>query len=282
MRDEKGDIPQWDRALPFLAQQVIDLGFDLPNPYGVAVIPVWTRQDLVLSDLAISVNGGPMTPVTAVKFTDPSVENGTVQFKADAWLFPFMNIYATVGYLNGQATIPLSIAARDLLPSLCSGPLAPPECNQTLSAVAEPEYEGTTFSLGTNLAMGWSRYFVTLPITYTWANVNIVDTTVETLNVSPRIGVTGSVGELGTLAAYMGMTYLDAEIDLTGSVTFDTSAIPGGGSTTIDYKINQRNKDKWNFLLGFSWDIDQRWMAQAEVGFGGSREQFISSATYRF
>jgi hypothetical protein len=281
VRDEAGDIPQWDRALPFLAQKVIDLGFELPEPYGAAIIPVWTRQDLILDDLSISVNGGPMTAITFVDFVDPSVESISAQFKLDAWLFPFMNVYAAVGYVDGVSTIPLSIAVEDLLPSICSGAPRPPSCDQTLSAVAEAEFEGTNFSLGTNLAMGWSRYFFVLPITYTWSNINIVNNRIESLTVSPRIGVTRDVGELGTFAAYGGATYLDADVDITGSVTFDTSGIIGG-STTIDYEINQRNKDKWNLLLGFNWDVNRRWMLQAEVGFGGSRDQFISSATYRF
>ena len=32
------DAPrQWDRALPFLAQQVVDKGYDLPLPYGIGI-----------------------------------------------------------------------------------------------------------------------------------------------------------------------------------------------------------------------------------------------------
>ena len=37
--DSDGERVIWKYRLPFLAQQVIDLGFELPNPYGVAIIP---------------------------------------------------------------------------------------------------------------------------------------------------------------------------------------------------------------------------------------------------
>ncbi len=105
------------------------------------------------------------------------------------------------------------------------------------------------------------------------------------MNISPRIGLTADVGELGSLAAYVGATYLDAAVDLAGSVTFDTSdnEVPGLDETvTVDYQIHQRNKDKWNYLVGFNWDIRKFFSLHAEAGFGGSRQNFVASATYRF
>jgi len=136
-----------------------------------------------------------------------------------------------------------------------------------------------------NLAMGWDRYFVTLPINYAWSQVNIIDTTVEAFNVSPRFGVIGDIRESGKLAVFVGAMYLDTSVDLTGSVSFDTSnsGVPGvDDTTTVDFLITQSNKDKWNLLLGFNWDLNKNWSMQGESGFGGSRESFIGSMTYRF
>lgn len=290
--DETGEIKQWGRSLPFLAQDVINLGFDLPNPYGFAVIPGWIEQDLVLENLAISVNNGPRQDIEFVDFGTPSVQNETVQFKADAWLFPFMNVYATVGFINGDATIPITVEGEDLLGFLGLGgvcavapALRPGFCFRTLNAIASPNYHGENFSVGINLAMGWDRYFVTLPITYAWSRVNIIDTTVEAINISPRFGVIGDIGASGKLAVFVGAMYLDTSVDLTGSVSFDTSnsGVPGvGDTTTVDFLITQTNKDKWNLLLGFNWDINKNWSLQGESGFGGSRDSFISSMTYRF
>jgi hypothetical protein len=288
--EQTGEKRVWNRALPFLAQDVIDLGFDLPNPYGIAVIPGWVRQDLILDSLSIAINGGSRQAIDFVDFGTPFVENRTVQLKLDAWLFPFMNVYATVGKLDGDGSIPLTILGSDLLDflgqgALCEPAIKPQFCSRTLSAMAKPEYHGDNFSVGINLATGWDRFFVTIPVTYAWSNVNIIDSTVEAFTASPRIGVIGDIGEKGKLSAYLGAMYLDVEVDLTGRVTFDTSDpdVPGiGDRTTVDFSITQRNKDKWNALLGFNWDVDSNWAVQAEAGFGGSRESFISSATYRF
>jgi hypothetical protein len=280
--DESGEPVVWKRRLPFMAQKVVDLGFELPNPYGVALIPARIRQDLVLQNLSIGINGPPDTPIDFVDFGTPNVTNSTLQLKLDAWVFPFLNVFTTVGVLDGKAEVPIKIEGADLFPDFCAIFPSNAQCVRTYSAVAEPGYHGENVSLGINLAMGWDRFFVTLPITYAWSDVNIIDTTVEALNITPRIGMTGDAGRWGTIAVFVGATYLEAEVDLTGSISFDTPGGPEGDTTTISFLINQQNKDRWNYLIGFNWELNRNWAITAEGGFGGSRENFIGGITYRW
>lgn len=281
----------YDRALPFLAQEVLDLGFELPNPYGFQAIGYWQEQDLILDNLFISVNDGPVQEIDFVDFGTPSVENITAQAKFDAWLFPFMNVYVTVGAFKGDGVVPLAIEGRDLMEflgfdKLCSGgPLEPAICSRLLTAEALPEYAGENITLGTNLAMGWGNYFVTLPISYAWSDVDILDEIVEAINISPRAGYLWDLQDHGKLALYTGATWLKADVDLAGSVAFDIpdNGVPGlDDMVVIDYVIRQRNKDRWNYLVGFNWDASRSWSLQAELGFGGSRSNFIGSLTYRW
>jgi len=272
----------WGRALPFLAQQV--------NPYGAALIGARIRQDLVLEDLEVSVGGGEREPIDWVDFGAPRAEQSTVQAKLDAWLFPFMNVYAIAGKIDGQAELEIGVPGEELLDffglgALCRPPIGQPAdiCRRTLTAQARPKYRGENFGVGINLAMGWDRFFVTLPMTYVWSNVDLVDTTIEAVNISPRIGVTGDVGEMGVIAAFVGATYLSADVDLTGSFEFDTSGVPGlGDTTTLDFRIRQRNKDRWNYVVGANWDVSSHWSVTIEAGVGGSRENLIAGFTYRW
>ena len=280
--DDDGERVIWHRKLPFLAQQVVDLGFELPNPYGVAIIPARIRQDLILDNLAIGINGPPDREIDFVDFGTPSVENSVLQLKLDAWVFPFLNVFATVGLFDGDATIPLKFEGSDLFPQLCTITPGAPVCVRTYSAIAEPRYEGTNIAVGINLAMGWDRFFVALPVTYAWTDVDIIDNSVTALNITPRIGMTGDMGDRGTVAVFMGATYLRAEVDITGTIDLDTPGGPDGDVTTLAFHISQRNKDRWNYLLGFNWDMNKRWSVMAEAGFGGSRENFIGGVTYRF
>jgi len=280
--DEDGDRVIWKHKLPFLAQQVVDLGFDLPNPYGVALVSAHIRQDLLLENLAIGINGPPDRDIDFVDFGTPYVENSALQLKLDAWVLPFLNVFATVGVFDGDANIPLKFVGSDLFPTLCAASPNLPTCVRTYSAVANPSYEGTNVALGVNVAMGWDRFFVTLPITYAWTDVDILEQTVTALNITPRIGMTGDMGKRGTVAVFMGATYLSAELDIAGSVDLETPGGPNGDVTTLAFRISQRNKDRWNYLLGFNWELNKVWSVMAEAGFGGSRENFIAGVTYRF
>lgn len=280
--DEDGERVIWKYRLPFLAQQVIDLGFDLPNPYGVALIPAIIRQDLILDELAIGINGPPDREIDFVDFGTPSVENTALQLKLDAWVLPFLNVFTTIGVFDGDATIPLQFEGSDLFPGLCEITPNAPVCLQTFSAIAEPAYKGENIALGMTLAMGWDRFFVAVPITYAWTEVDIIDNTVTALNITPRIGMTGDMGNRGSVAAFIGATYLRAEVDVAGSIDLSTPGGPNGDITTLSFQISQRNKDRWNYLIGFNWDLSKKWSFNAEAGFGGSRQNFISGVTYRF
>ena len=280
--DERGERVVWTHKLPFLAQKVLDLGFELPNPYGVALIPARIRQDLVLENLAIGINGPPETEIDFVDFGTPSVENSVLQLKLDAWVLPFMNVFATVGVFDGDASIPLKFEGSDLFPDICGATPNAPICVRTYSAIASPGYEGTNVALGVTLAAGWDRFFVAIPMTYAWTDVDILNETVTALNITPRIGMTGDMGERGTVAVFLGATYLRAEVDISGELALETPGGPNGDVTLLTFRISQRNKDRWNALLGFNWEMNKTWSVMAEAGFGGSRENFIAGVTYRF
>ena len=110
----------------------------------------------------------------------------------------------------------------DLFPTLCSITPNNPVCVRTYSAVAQPSYSGENVALGINLAMGWDRFFVTVPATYAWTDVDIIPQTVTATNISPRFGMTGDMGERGMIAVFLGATYLDAELLIQDEIVLET------------------------------------------------------------
>lgn len=51
---------------------------------------------------------------------------------------------------------------------------------------------------------------------------------------------------------------------------------------TVDYSLDKKLKDAWNFIVGTQYQLNKHWMIRAELGFLGSREQFLTSLQYRF
>lgn len=53
-------------------------------------------------------------------------------------------------------------------------------------------------------------------------------------------------------------------------------------NSTVQYSLDKKPKDMWNFIIGSQFQINRSWMIRAEYGFLGSRSQFIGGLQYRF
>jgi hypothetical protein len=53
-------------------------------------------------------------------------------------------------------------------------------------------------------------------------------------------------------------------------------------TSSVQYSLDKRVKDMWNFLVGAQFQLNKHWMVRAEYGFLGSRQQFLSGLQYRF
>jgi hypothetical protein len=51
---------------------------------------------------------------------------------------------------------------------------------------------------------------------------------------------------------------------------------------TVQYELNKRPKDMWNFIVGTQYQINKHFMIRGEFGFLASRTQFIGGLQYRF
>ena len=283
--EQSEDAPRiWDHRLPFLAQKVIDIGYDLPLPYGISVTYANISQDMLLSGLQVGINGRDKEPFEFVAFEDANAQNDTWQLKIDAWLFPFMNVFGLLGKIDGAATLDVLLDGNGMLDHLdvtCGGfppnPLCPALEDKTITLPIETTFSGTTYGIGTILAGGWHNWFVAIPITFTYADMDTTDTEGIALTVTPRLGRSINMGKWGGLSLFGGGNYLDAELTVAGTVSTPDDLV------VVDYTIEQENEDKWNLLVGGNWDINRRWSVSAEYnGFIGSREAVIVNIASRF
>jgi hypothetical protein len=274
----------WNHSLPFFAQAVIDEGYDLPLPYGIGIVYANVTQDMLLTDLEVGINGRDQEPFDFVSFDNAQAQNDSLQLKIDTWLFPFMNVFALLGKIEGEAPLDVVLDGNEALSHLgvdCSAPGPPsPLCSQlqdqnvTLPITAP--FSGKTYGLGFTLAGGWNNWFAAIPAAFTYADMNGTNTDGAAITVSPRVGRVFNLGRKGNLSLFAGGNYLDADLTITGRVSTPDELL------VIDYTVEQKNTDQWNSLVGFNWDINRHisWTAEYN-GFIGSREAFISSLVWR-
>lgn len=51
---------------------------------------------------------------------------------------------------------------------------------------------------------------------------------------------------------------------------------------SVQYSLDKKPKDMWNFLIGSQYQYNKHWMIRAEYGFLSSRKQILVSLQYRF
>jgi len=282
------DAPrEWKYKLPFLAQKVIDKGYNLPLPYGAGLIYSVNEQEQDITGLEVGINGRDKAPFEFVSFDKTITTTDSANAKVDAWLLPFLNVYATYGPFKGDAALDILIDGDGMLEHMgidCGGIVRPGLCDsledQTILLPIHTTPSGTNWGVGGVLAGGWKGWFVTIP--FNLSRVDLGPTFADggpIITVTPRFGRNFVLGDLGNFALFAGGNYLESKLEISG-----TYRVPvGGEEITFDYTVQQKNKDAWNLLFGFNWDVNKQFSWNMEYdGFIGTRDAFIASVTWRF
>jgi hypothetical protein len=59
-------------------------------------------------------------------------------------------------------------------------------------------------------------------------------------------------------------------------------AVNNAEGSTVQYSLEKRPKDPWNFIVGSQFQLNEHLMLRVEYGFLGSRNHFITGIQYRF
>lgn len=59
-------------------------------------------------------------------------------------------------------------------------------------------------------------------------------------------------------------------------------ALSTAGSSTVQYSLDKKQTDMWNFIVGTQYQYNKHIMLRAEVGFLGTRTQVLTGLQYRF
>jgi len=252
----------YDRALPFYAQEAVDKGYNLPKPYGVALIYNYTEQDFVLDDLSLfTKDGTPIELDEIVALRNAKPASHSVQVKVDTFVFPFLNVFGMAGVISGETPLDITITRRD----------GKPDIEFSVDAAVS----GYNFTAGMMFATAYKHYFVSVPITYTYSMLERSYDYRKVVSIVPRFGNIMSLQEYGKVAVFIGANYMDVDLSSKGEFTSDDG-------TKLVYDIHQKNVDKWNMSLGYNWMMNQAFAWNLEVGFLGSRQNLTTGLNYRF
>ena len=234
---------------------------ELPLPFGVSVLAYGQEHGYDIRRLDASSALDPrIAPM--VRQLDPAtieVDNEVTQLglKADVWLFPFLNVFALAGRIDGETEVSFGALPPEAAPVL-----------GTLDRELDVDYSGFVYGIGGTLTWGAGPVFAAVNGVATWTDLDD-ETSVEAYVLRPIVGVNA-----GALSLWTGAMYQEAQEDHEGSI-----ALSGLGSIAYDLELEE--KEPWNALVGASYGITRNWRIGAEAGFG-ERRQLEMLASYRF
>lgn len=291
--DAGGKPYEWKYMLPIFGHKLAERGTKFPLPFGINLNYAWLQQPIVIDKLELAVNDGDYVNLDKiVKFDKVTAAAHGLNLRVDAWLFPFLNVYALGNYIiQAQTDVRLS---------------------EPFPLTAGATQAGGGGGLGTTLAYGAFGFFFTGDFNWTRNKMQKLTAPVDTLLFTPRVGrkvfrkgkyelamwagtmfqsigakTTGkirlseAVGDSGALRDkvqdwYDGLT--PPQKALVGSIV---DGLESPGDPVIHYRLNKRVQYPWNMVLGAQLEINEHWQLRTEVGFI-HRTQVIAGLNYRF
>ena len=190
---------KWEHALPFYAQKAIELGFDLPLPFSFSIVPTYMQQGIGFSGLKLAIPSRPdidfdRLNLDEIDFGHPESNTQTWQLKLSSWVLPFMQVGVHAGRFDGSSDLEVTI------PDSVFNHIKPGIKPIHFS----PDFSGWNYGVSTNFTAGFGQYFGVLPISYTRSETDDKRTESVALLISPRIGRSFHLNNLGLVSPFVG------------------------------------------------------------------------------
>ncbi|MCW8336009.1 TonB-dependent receptor [Vibrio sp. SCSIO 43135] len=261
-------------SLPIWKEKAEALGYELPKPIGFNISYMSMEQGISVDSIMLK---GLDIPGLALDAQDGTQKTEVVSFRADVWLFPFLNVYALFGILEGYSQTDVDASLTMNIPPLFPGG-KPHEytVNGTINDF-RLDLDGYTKGVGFVLAGGYGNWFGLVDASYTQSDLTIIDGQIDAIVVSPRVGYDFNTHDV-PLRVWVGAMYQDVEQHLSGSVA-DLGLPPGlAGIVPSDarFEVTQHLTTPWNPLVGMQYQINKDWYLLGEAGFGDRQSIFFS------
>lgn len=325
-------------SLPIWGAKAAARGYDLPYSAGFGVNYLWQRSDLIIENLFVGFNNGPMYDLDEIIRFDKAIATASaINLRPDIWLLPFLNVYG----IFTKANTSTEIGAGVWLPDTAN------MWKEVTSFSSKAEFEATGVGFGMTPTIGVGGGWLALDMNVTWQSISALDKPVFTFVFGPRLGKSFKFKKPeSNIAFWAGGFRLHLKSETSGSLplnevlpiddlqtkvdngiqnvedkqiavdtwwegltpveqknpvnkakyetanrTLETAgnilnsadaALNDEKNATVQYSLNKRPKDMWNFVVGSQFQINKHYMIRAEYGFLGSRQQFIGGLQYRF
>jgi hypothetical protein len=168
-------------SLPIWGAKAAARGYNLPYSAGVSVNYLQQESSLIIDNLYVGFNNGPMYNLDEiVRFDESTARAAALTVRPDVWILPFLNIYG----LFGKAKTSTEISAGVWIPDTAN------IWREVTSFSTKAEFEATTMGFGITPTMGIGGGWLALDMNCAWTDVSALEKPVFTFVFGPRAGKT--------------------------------------------------------------------------------------------
>jgi hypothetical protein len=252
-------------GLPFLADEALSRGYELPQPFGLGLILTGLEnRQIDVSDVRVGVNGSNQSVSEfATLGSSSDVFNSNLRF--DTWLLPFLNVYAIVGYVHNESDTSIHVE----LPR--PGPIPGTLVRDT---TVKTSLDGTVGGVGMTLAAGYKSFFMVADYNYARADLGFDDNFTAKIG-SIRAGWQGKVGGR-SLQTWLGAGNWDTAATASGHADL-------GEGLTLTFEADQHPHTEWMYEIGVNvmWNRSWQFFGDFAADFNGGYA-LILGPTWRF
>lgn len=278
---------QEKRAYPLLpigARQAMERGYHLQRALGASGMLIHNVQNMDSSNLAVAFAKGEdppadanLIPVPFVTTTELESHTANAEFKADVWLFPFLNLFAGVGKVKGHINIGVDIDLDAFVPPPFCRPAKP--CGH-VDLPFTADVDNTAFTLGGIVGYGTNRWFAALSLAQTLTSSSQDRSDLKVTNIGARLGPRWQIGRTAMLTPYVGANYFKLDATVSGVVR-SGPVFEDGDSINLRYSVDLSSSHPWAVVAGGNLELSEHWALQGEYNGGKGSRRFVLSATFR-
>ncbi len=282
---------------PLFGKNLGKRGFMLPYPVGIMLNGYMGAQDVTISDLTVGINDAngntviPTIPLDdVVGFSNVSASVRNVNFRADLWVLPFLDVYGIVG----AAWVTTDVGIGSIV-------------GKPVDISTQANFNGYVYGIGGMLTGGIRSIFFSVDFNAVWTHFDELKNDNVAMNLAPRVGYVfhfnNDPEQNFSIWTGAGRVFLNNEtvgsIPLSSIIPDITKAewynnlsdaqknlvdrvIEKNKGDVINYTLNKRPSQNWCMILGAQFQLDRHWQFRTEANFLGGRKSGLISVNYRF
>jgi len=199
-------------VLPIWGQKLTDRNIDFQLPFGLNINYVYNQMSLELTHFSMNFYDGEnlddiINPET-LNFTSTVATANGVNVRADAWIFPFLNVYGLYSKNSGSTQVTFQPQAIEYGLG-ANGNLKKITTLENPIELDPVNFTSNTGGIGMTTAYGWNNYFISVDGNMTWSSSDLLKETVTFFVGSARIGRVIPFKNGMKLSVYFGAMYRD-------------------------------------------------------------------------